>query len=248
MTKSSSPSPVKNLDLADDWSSHPAVEWLINHKTIFIWGFLGLLVLLIAASRFAAMRTLNAENDFFQAQNAFAQFQKESFSSDNTLAATDLDQLNAIMTRHPEIQPKYQGSLAQTLLIADQIPQAQQFAEDIFKRTKPDYLQLYQDYTKTSLLIAAGNYLSALPQAQQLKSTLDQLGSDANPILYVFNLVRLGLLYQQMNQPQEELKVWDEFQKQPARLDAVVAANKALKIGQASLNQYIEQRKKILSQ
>ena len=54
----------------------------MSDKQIFLWGFIGLLVLLIAASRFAVMRTLNAEKDFFQAQAAFTQFQKEGASSD----------------------------------------------------------------------------------------------------------------------------------------------------------------------
>lgn len=246
MSKSSTPS--DNLEFSDDWSSHPAVEWVLNHKSIFIWGFITLLLFLIAGSRFASMRTLKAEGDFFQAQTAFSQFQKESFASDNTLATSELDQLEGIMQRHPEIQPKYQGALAQTLLISGNVPQAQKFANDIFKRTKPDSLQHYHDYSKASLLIAAGSISEALTQAQQLKSALEQAGEEANPTLYIFNLIRLAMLYQQTNQPREELKTWEELQHQSAtRLDAVVAANKALKIGQSSLNQYIDQRKKLLT-
>ncbi len=247
MTKSSTTSPIKNLDLAYDWSSHPAFEWLMNNKKIFIWGFLGLFVLLIAASRFATIRTLNAENDFFQAQAAFAEVQKEILPYENQAASTNLEELEAIMLRHPEIQPKYEGSLAQTLFITGNVPKAEKFANDIFKRTQPDYLQLYQDYSRTSLLIANGNYEEALTQAQQLKASLDQPDANGNPILYIYNLIRLAILYKETEQPKEELKTWEEFQNQPIRLEAVAAANKVLKIGQASLNQYIEQRKKTLS-
>ena len=248
MSKPSSTPTIKNLDFTDDLSSHPAVEWLIDHKKIFFWIFLGLIVLLIGASRFAAMRTLNAENDFFQAQAAFTQFQKESIASANAAALGDLEQLDAIMKRHPEIKPKYEGPLAQTLLITGNVPQALTFAEDIFTRTQPDYLQLYQDYSRTSLLIGAGHYAEALPQSLQLKDSLDKLDANGNPILYVYNLIRLAMLYQETGQPNEELKMWEELQNQPGRLEAVLATNHVFRIGQASLNQYIEQRKKALNE
>lgn len=248
MAKPSGTSTLKNLDFSDDWSSHPAIEWIMHHKQIFIGIFLGLLVLLIGASRFAAMRTLSAENDFFEAQTAFTQFQKESISSQNGAALSQFEQLEAILKRHPEIQPKYEGPLAQTFLITGNIPQAQQLADNIFKRTQPDYLQLYRDFSGTSLLIGAGKYEEALTQAMQLKASLDKLTTNENPILYITNLVRLAMLYQQTGQAKEELKTWEELEAQSTRSEALHATTGVLKIGQASLNQYIEQRKKALNE
>ncbi len=248
MNKSSVNSSLNNVDLGEDWSSHPAIEWLSANKKFLLWGFLALLACLILAYRMIATRTLNAESDFFQAQTAFTQFQQASLSSEENSAEADLQQLQAILQRRPELKPKYEGALAQTLLITGQTAQAQNFAEDIFKRTQPDHLQLYQNYSQTSLLIAEGRYADALQQAQQLQATLDQLNEKANPTLYVFNLIRLAMLYQQTGQPQEELQVWEQFQNQPSyRLDFVLAANHALKVGQASLNQYIEERKQALT-
>ena len=247
MSKSSSTPTLKNLDLNDDWSSHPAVEWAIINKKKILWIAAGLLLLLIICYRIIAMRTVTAENDFFQAQAAFTQFQKAGISSDGSIASKDLDQLDSIMQRHPEIKPKYEGPLAQTLLISGQIPQAQKFAEGIFKRTQPDYLQLYQDYSQTSLLIAEEQYTEALSQAIKLKASLDNLNENDNSLLYVYNLIRLALLYQQTGQFQEELKTWQELQTQTQRLEAVLAASQVLKIGQATLNQYIEERQRILN-
>lgn len=234
---------IKNLDLGDNWSSHPAVEWLLHNKQTFIWVFLGLIVILIAATRFAAMSTLKAENDFFQAQHAFAQFQKEELTADNEDATEHLEELEAIMTRHPEIKPKYEGALAQALILTGNHSEAQKFADDIFKRTKPDHLGYYQDYSRTSLLISEGHYNEALPLALQLKVSLEGQGANENPILYVYNLIRIAMLYQQTNQPTEELKSWEELES----LEAVAAADQVFTIGQASLNQYIEQRKKALN-
>ncbi len=249
MNKSSPSSSPKNLSFDEDWSSHPAIEWLSAHKKILLWALFALIALLILASRFAAAKTLNAESDFFQAQTTFTQFQQAAITptAENSSAPTDLEQLEAIMLRHPELKPKYEGSLAQTLLINGNIAQAKPFIEDIFNRTKSDHLQLYQDYTQTSVLIGEGSYSEALHQAQQLKSTLDQLTAEANPILYVFNLIRLAMLYQQTEQAEQELKTWNELQNQPQRLEAVLAASQVLKAGQASLNQYIEERKNALA-
>lgn len=248
MNKSSTSSSLKNLSFDEDWSSHPAIEWLSAHRKILLWALFTLIALLILASRFAALRTLNAESDFFQAQTAFTRFQQAAINpATDSSADADLEQLEAIMQRHPELKPKYEGSLAQTLLINGQTSQAKTFIEDVFSRTKPDHLQLYQNYTQTSLFIGEGRYSDALQQAQQLKFTLDQLDAGANPILYVFNLIRLAMLYQQTGQAEQELKMWDEFQNQPQRLAAVLAASQVLHSGQASLNQYIEERKKALA-
>lgn len=248
MNKSSSnTSPIINVDFSGgDWSTHPIIEWLISHKKSFLWGFLIVLGCLILAYRLVAMRTLNAETDFFHAQKAFTQFQKEGISQ-NPSASTDLEELKDIMQRHSELKPKYEGPLAQTLLIAGETNQAQIFADDIFKRTKVDRLQFYQDYSRISLLMGEGRYTEALQQAQQLRLNLDQLSEQENPILYVFNLIRLAILYQQTDQIQKELQTWEELLNQPHRIDALLVANQVFKMGQASLNQYIEERKKTLS-
>lgn len=243
MNKSSNTPSLKNADFSEDWGSHPAIEWLIAHKNFFLWGFLVFLAALILAYRLVNLQTINAEHDFFQAQTAFNQFQKTSHSSEDLSTSPDLEQLEAMMMRHPELKSKYEGALAQTLLIDGQTVQAQVFAEDVFKRVQPDHLQLYQHYSQASLWISEGRYADALQHTQELKSSLDQLDQKVHPILYVFNLIRLAMLYQQTNQPQEELYAWEELQNQPQRLEAVLMANQVFKVGQASLNQYIEERK-----
>ncbi len=240
------PSSLKNIDFGEDWSQHPLVDWLANHKQIILWIFVGLLALLILIYQFMSMRTVHNEKDYYQAQTVFNQFQQADFS-ENPALESDLKQLETMMNTHPELKARYEGPLAQTLLVLGQVPQARLFAEGIFKRTQEEHLQLYQDYSKTSLLIGEGNYEAALQQAQQLQQTLAQLEPNAAlPTLTVFNLIRLGVLYQQLGQQQEERQIWDQLQNATDYLEAVVAVNQALKAGQASLNQYIEERKQAL--
>jgi hypothetical protein len=248
MNKSSNSSSINNIHFDEDWTSHPAIEWLSTHKNILLWAVFGIIAALIIATRLITWRTLDAEKDFFQAQAAFNQFEQAAGNTaEGTAAAADFEQLQAIMQRHPELRSKYEGPLAQTLLIIGQVPQAQAYIEDIFKRAQSDHLQLYQNYTNTSVLIGQGDYANALQNAKQLKSDLDQLGERANPILYVYNLIRLAMLYQQMEQPGEELKAWEELQNQTQRLEAVIEASQAFQVGNASLNQYIEERKSALT-
>lgn len=243
MNKSPNSSPFNPMNTDEDWTSHPAIDWLLAHKSIFLWVFFGLIALLILSSRLIAWRTLDAEKDFFQAQTAFARFEQDATLAETTNASTDLEQLEAIMQRHPELKPKYEGSLAQILLVTGKIPQAKIFINDIFKRTEPDHLKLYQDYTEASLLIGLGNYADALISAKQLKENLDSQGSDTNSVLYGFNLVRLALLYQQAGKSQEELKIWEDLQNQSQTIKGLLTVAQAFQIGNASLSQYAEARK-----
>lgn len=246
MDKSSRSSPLHTLSLDDDWSSNPAIEWIVAHKHFFIWGFVALLIALLASSRLITWQTLDAEKDFFQAQTLFTQFEKDANNTENNFTATDLSQLESIMNRYPELKPKYQGALAQTLLVTGQVPQAQEMISDIFKRTAPDHLQLFQSYTNGSVLIQQKQYANALQHAKELKSTLEQSGLETHTALYIYNLVRMATLYQEMGQPNEELKTWEELESQTLNLDTLLAVTQAFQIGNISLDQYIEERKQEL--
>jgi len=247
MSKLSSPTPSNGADMNEEWNTHPIIEWLSIHKNILLWILVALVGSLILLSRLVTWTTINAEKDFFQAETVFAQFQQTALLPQNRVTSDeDLVLLNSIMQSYPELKPKYDGAMAQTLLISGQTPQAQPLIEDIAKRTQSEHLQHYQNYTQTTVLMSQGRYADALQQAQTMKKTLDASNDGTSPILYVFNLIRLAVLYQQLGQPQEELKAWEELQNQPLRLDAVLIASEMLKIGQSSLNQYIDDRKKSL--
>jgi hypothetical protein len=247
MRKSTINGAPKVIDLGEDWSSHPVIEWLISNKKILLVSFLALFIGLIFTYQILAVRTLNAENDFFIAQRVFTQFQQANTSPDDSTASSDLSELKTILQRHPELKPRYEGALAQTLLTKKQTAEARIFIEDIFKRTESNHLQLYQDYSQTSLLINEGQFTDALQRALQLQTILDKSEESVHPILYVFNLIRLAMLYQQTDQPKKELLAWDQLFNQPNHLDAVLAANQVLKIGQVSLTEYMEERKKALT-
>ncbi len=252
MSKSSILTSLKNFDFSEDGDIHQVILWLSSKKKIVLWSLIGLLILLLVSYRITALRTLDAESDFSQAQASFTQLQQAGqmdSKDENKTASADLEKLVAIMQRYPELEAKYEGPLSQMLLISGQVPQASLFADDVFKRTQSDQLDLYQDYSKTSLLIGEQLYSQALEKAQQLKQRMDQNNAEStNPILYVMNLMRLAALYQALDQTAEELQIWELFQGQPHLQETMIATNHAFKAGRISLNQFIENRKQVLKQ
>lgn len=247
MTKSSPSQKNHDIKFDDDWTSHPAIEWMTANKSIFIWIFCVLIAVLLLASRLITWRTIDAEKDFFQAQTSFTQFQEAAISPGKEAEATaSLQELNAIMSRRPDLQAKYDGALAQTLLVTGEVPLAEGYIDAIFKRTNSDQLTPYRLYTQGSLLVAQTRFPEALQNAQQLKTNLEQLGKESMPTLYLFNLVRLGLLYQQTGDESNELKTWKELQNQNLDSKALLALGQAFQVGAVSLDQYIQERNKNL--
>lgn len=248
MTKSSPSQKNHDIKFQDDWTSHPAIEWITANKSIFIWIFCGLIAALLLASRLITWRTLDAEKDLFQAQTSFTQFEEAATSPGKEEEATaSLQELRVIMNRHPELQAKYDGALAQTLLVTGEISEAEGYINAIFNRTNNDQLSLYRLYTQGSVLVAQALFSEALQNAQQLKSNLEQLGKERMPTLYLFNLVRLGLLYQQTGDGSNELKAWKELQNQDLDSKALLALGQAFQVGAVSLDQYIQERNKNLT-
>jgi hypothetical protein len=246
--QSSSSSAVKQLHLTDDLTDNPLVEWLSANKRYILFGLLALLTLIVISYRFVSTTTLKAERDFFQAQTNFSQFQEKGVKSEEFAASIEnLDQLEGIINRHPELHAKYDGLIAQGLILEQKVNKARPFAESAFQRVQKDSVDLYHDYAETSLFISAGNEQEALERTLQLKEKMDQHASVFGGTLYLFNLIRLAMLYQQLNYSSEELQAWNEIQNYTANNEALITIHQLFKEGSTSLNQYIDERKKILT-
>ena len=240
MTKQTK-SPQLTLNVANDWMSHPWVERLMSNRQLVLWGVCILFASLIVAYRILSISNLNTEGDFFRAQALFTHVQENDNEEGNNEA--DIKELQGIMQRHPELQAKYDGPLAQTSLIEGNIPQAKAFADPIFQRTKPDHLALYQDYSQTSLLIGEGKYQEALQKTDQLKVKLEgETVPMQNSALYAFNLVRRALLLQELGQSDAEVQAWKELQTLMAASQPGYNIDELFTTGEASLSQYINER------
>lgn len=243
-----SSSTLKQIDLNDDLATHQLIEWLSTNKSRILIGLTILFALMVASYRFISARTLQAESDFFHAQTYFNRFEEKSIKmSERSASLEDLDQLQTIMTRHPELHAKYDGLIAQTLISEQEAEKAQPFAQSTFQRTEKAPIHLYREYAQTSLLISAGRYQEAVLAAQQLQEKMNQeISNEFGPTLYAFNLIRLATLYQQLGQFKEELQMWNELQSN-SNSEALAILSHLFKDNNISLNQYVEERKKALS-
>src|SRR5665647_2862736 len=112
MSKQAKNSNAVAASVSSNWDENPLVEWISSNRQILLWGVAAAFVGLILAYRLISANLLNTEGDFFRAQALFTQFQEKT-----TVDNTALNELEAIIRRHPELQAKYDGPLAQTLLI-----------------------------------------------------------------------------------------------------------------------------------
>lgn len=231
----------------DKWDIDSIIDWISSNKKIIIGVLVGLFLLLIASYRYLSQKDVNAEINFLKAETLFTQFQENNFSNPE-LAREKLKELDELFKKHPDLQVKYDGALAQSLLLSNQIPQSSSFMKAIFNRVQPDHLEFYQQYSQNSLIIGGGDFTKALQDAQELRKTIESSNSVGSyPILYLFNLIRIAVLQDQLGQKQEEIHVWKLIETHLASYPNDLV-NQAFKVGNTSLEKYMKTRKAAIQQ
>jgi hypothetical protein len=237
---------------------HQAFQWALQngrHLFILTGSFITLLIILY---KLAFAGSVKEEKEFFQAENAFVLFQNsltENKSKDNVDLA--LDKLEKQLDRLPELHAKYDGAIAQALLSQGASEQAKPFAEATLARTLSENKPFYSSYGQTTLLIADHNYSEALRQALLLKQNMLEAQKNDHKnfgeILFAYNLLRIGMLQQQVGASDDEFKTWQEWQQYMQGVNTEIAQPQAFEevstqfsLNQISLKDYIESRQKTL--
>ncbi len=184
----------------------------------------------------------NALN-YAAAEGAFAEW--EASPHDERLYQSMKTAISSI----PELQKKYEASIAQKLLDTDRINEALVMANRSLTRVKEE-APFHAIYAETSLLIEQGGFQEALENAVALK---EQMGSSflteekGGSLLYVYNLLRIACLQQELKNRPGEKAAWEElesFLQTGNRLAHILLDNFSEK--QVNLSQYIAERKKAL--
>ncbi len=228
-------------DLHPSLDENPIIHWFVQNGKTLLYLLMGLLLLLVIGYRFIWGKTAKSEVEFLKAQNDFAIFQKEPAPSTTETQDNALQNLLSLLERHPELHPKYDGLLAQTLLMRNKIDSADKLEKGALERTKQENAPLFTDYAETTLLIAQNHYPEALQRALALKEKLSQ---EENSILFALNLLRIASLQQQLGLAQDELKTWQQW-KQSAESPAFQTVNQLFTFGRVTLLNYIEAKEKI---
>ncbi|KAF3361945.1 Uncharacterized protein PHSC3_001503 [Chlamydiales bacterium STE3] len=206
MAKQLPPSFLTQSSLED----HPIFEWLEKNSRKILFIILGLILALGLIYRYAANKNTQAERDYFQASNAI--------TSINTSGKEEssIRELQSILKRHPELNAKYDGILAQNLLIANRVDLAHDYASQNFQRIDKEISPLYLSYAKNSLLVSQEDQKQALSNALALKEEMLKIVQEEGKrefgsSLYLMNLIRIAMLQHQLKEKDAEEKSWEEL-------------------------------------
>jgi hypothetical protein len=216
MTNSSDPTPssaIFKLPFFTPFGKGELIEWLSLNGKAVLYSLVTFMALLFITYRFSSSNANQSEADYFKAANDFTLFSQSENHPDA------LKELLSLMNRHPELHAAYDGAIAQTLLNEGRIEEAKPLALSTFKRTESDAFSTYQQYAQISLLSSEKKFSEALEHAKTLQAQLTlqlEQNKDDSAIfnvseLFALNLLRIGMLQQELNDTAGELKTWQEW-------------------------------------
>lgn len=236
------------IDWAEQVQQHPAFEWMMENRRYIPYLFIALLALIAIGYKLTSGRVAEAETNYQLAESYWMQIQKNIGEVTGVSKQEDaLRQLREIVNEYPELQAKYDGLIAQLLLVHGLSDEAEPYAERTQLRTDETQSPAFKEFSDITLLIAKGDHEEALQQSLTLKEKL--LTGDEPPLLLPYTMIRIAMLYQGTGQKDLESLAWDEW-KQYASGDSMQkpdpAAIKTISTlfseGDFTLDRYIETR------
>jgi hypothetical protein len=206
-------STILNMRFLNQLNEAELLSWLSRNSKNLLYALGALIAFLFIFYQFSSRSNSRAEADYIRAANAYALFAKGKEETDS------LNELIALMKKYPELQAAYDGPVAQALLNQNQWAEAKPLALAALKRTASDSLGLYAQFAKISLVVADQKYEEALVQAQafqeQLASALNGQVEASETVglteLFALNLIRIGMLQQQLGNKEGELHAWQQW-------------------------------------
>jgi len=206
-----------------------AIEWLQKHLFVIVGSVIAICALI------AWMVSQGSSTDYRLADALFNRW--------NGTSGKELVQLTKLLKRHPELHAKYDGRIAQKLLLCSEKGLAASFSQSIFKRVESAF-PYYAEFSRTSLLIGEKKFSAALSSAQELQKQIQS--SPSYKMLSSYNLLRIAILQQTLHtSPQEELTAWQAFEEnQDPETYAQICRN--FQKNDVSLKEFIQHRKKFI--
>lgn len=195
--------------LEESFMDHPLFQSLKEYQKPISYGLLGIILGIVLLYRMLAGQSARAENEYIALSESSAILNNPESSSEKRTVA--LNEMLPLLERYPQIQAKYDGLVAEQLLIERNLDVASPLIERTFSRVKGAVSPYAIDYAKNSVLITQGDLGEGLKNAYLLR---EKMLSDIIPysgVLYSFNLIRIALLEKQLNHKDLELKAWNEL-------------------------------------
>lgn len=246
--------PSAKLNLEDAFEEHPFMEWISKHGKNILYGLLAVLCLLFVIFLWLSQGSAEAAVDYKNATVYFQQFEKVT----NTPASQEenLENLNKILAKYPDLHSKYDGKIAQTLINRNQIEKATPFVNATLLRTRADGLEKYSDFSKITLLISTSQNKEALELSKTLQSKMISekqkgLSQEGDDLVFAINLLRIAFLQQAIGNVDEETKAWQDWMNYSSLNSAIepkfdtkafASAASIFTDGNISLTDYINSR------
>src|SRR5271154_7097527 len=120
----------------------PIFHWILSYGRYLIIAIVTLIAILLLFYRTSEHYSATAETDFAIAAQNFAHFQREVTQGANreVIEGKGFKELQHILNRRPELHSKYDGALAQLLLLIGANDLAEEYAQLALARTSLDAL------------------------------------------------------------------------------------------------------------
>lgn len=241
-------SSIKLDKVEGSWEDHPSVQFLMQYGRTALIALLGIIAITFLIYRLTLIGKEQEEIDFWNAEKEF-----QVFTNPNKILEAEeaLINLNGILKSNPELYAKYDGLIGQTLINRGDAGDAMPFVTRTLSRTDSENQPYYTNYTQTTLLMTEQRYDEALKQAisldTQMRQAINQPEAERKfgDTLFAFNLLRVGILQQQLGLQEEELKTWQEWKQYLTASPLAKTFQQQAAIlseGKASLEDYIDAR------
>lgn len=200
-----------------------------KYKRPLFFGIALVVLATVLTVRWTTSREGNLERDFAYARQLAA----EIGSNVKGVAIADFE---GIIRRHRELQPQYDGKLAQYWIKKKNPEAASPYVERIVSRTSK-HAPLYTQFAEGSLLIAEGRTEEALEHTEALKMAVSEPS-----LLSACLTLRCALLQEELGRPEAKTS-WQELivtlETHPKETQAIQTA---LREGKISLMEYAKSR------
>lgn len=222
----------------------PLFERISHYGRHLLWITAGGLLLLLILYRFSASNHAKAEADYLNAIHQLHRLQESTIASSDPIAAENaLNELKVILSRRTELQPQYDGAIAQILIDNNHPQEAELFLQRAVKRTQEENAPFYKEYAQITLLISQKDYQTALDRSLKLQDGLNKVKSSLEPLqfgntLVAFNLIRIATLRQELGQNETAKEAWLAAEKYAAAWEVPLLSS--FNEGKISLKDYIK--------
>lgn len=233
------------------------INWMQEYSTQILYGIAAVVVLFIMLYAWMSHSASNEERDYLRAEAAYQEF-SASAGRDNPSASPSFIELQAILQRRVELASRYNGLLAQLFLQLGDQKMALFYGQKALKNLSKENLPFYEDFSRTSLLIADKDFSEALRRAQYLSEKMIEAEDSTQPsgfghALISFNMLRIAMLHQKLGNAKAEMDSWQKLEQLTKRKRAGEKQGderlfSMFATGTISLNDYIAMRKKSLNQ